>query len=337
MNLKLSEIAQKIDAELIGADIAVSGLSTIDNPKENTLTFLSAKKYRKLLPDCICPAVIVPPGIESDRHSLLVKSDPYLGFGLAMRLFYPDHYRPEPKIEATAAIAKSARIGDSVYVGHHAVIEENVEIGAGCVIHSGVHIGRNTTIGEKCFIYPNSVIMHQVTIGQRVAIYANAVIGSDGFGYARNGAGFTKIPQAGTVIIEDDVEIGAGTTIDRATIGETRIGTGAILDNLVQIAHNCIVGPGSIICAQVGLAGSTKLGKNVILAGQVGVAGHLTISDGCVVQAQSGVPSDLAPNSVVFGYPARDIKQAHRIEAIINRLPEYIQRLRDIEHKIAKS
>lgn len=337
MQLKLSEIARKIDAELIGDDLAVSGLSTLDNPQENTLTFVSSKKYLKLLPDCICPAVIVPPGIKSDKHSLLVKADPYLGFGLAMRLFYPDHDRPEPEIKGTAVVAKSARVGAGVYIGHQAVIEDSAVIGEGTVIHPGVYIGKNSTIGKDCFIYPHVTIMHDVTIGNRVAIYANAVVGSDGFGYARSGGGFVKIPQSGTVVIEDDVEIGAGTTVDRATIGETRIGTGAILDNLVQIAHNCTVGAGSIICAQVGLAGTSTIGKNVTLAGQVGVAGHLTIGDGSVVEAQSGIPSDLPPKSIVFGYPARPIKQAHRIEAILNHLPEYIQRLREIERKVGKS
>jgi len=337
MQLKLSEIARKIDAELIGDDLPVSGLSTLDNPRENTLTFISSKKYLKFLPDCISPAAIVPPGVESDKHSLLVKSDPYLGFGLAMRLFYPDHDRPKPKIEPTAVIAESAKIGANAYIGHHVVIEENAVIGEGTVIHPGVYVGKGTSIGQDCFIYPHVTIMHRVTIGDRVAIYANAVVGSDGFGYARNGEGFLKIPQSGIVAIEDDVEIGAGTTIDRATIGETRIGTGAIIDNLVQIAHNCIVGAGSIICAQVGLAGTSTIGKNVTLAGQVGVAGHLTIGDGSIVQAQSGIPSDLPPKSIVFGYPARPIRQAHRIEAILNHLPEYIRRLKEIERKVGKS
>ena len=337
MQFKLSEIARKIDAKLVGEDIEVSGLAAIDNPKPGTLTYLSSKKYRKLLAECSCPAVIVPPKVESDKHSLLVKDDPYLGFALAMRLFHQDHYRPEPKYEKSAYIDDGAKIGSDVYIGHNAVISDNVKIGDNCVIHAGVVISEGAEIGDDCFIYPNAVIMHRVKIGNRVAIYASAVIGSDGFGYARNGAVFAKIPQTGTVVIEDDVEIGAGTTIDRATLGETRIGTGSILDNLVQIAHNCMVGAGSIICAQVGLAGTTTIGKNVILAGQVGVAGHLTIGDGSIVQAQSGIHRDLEPNSIVFGYPAREVRHAQRIEAIVNRLPEYIQRLREIEKKISKS
>lgn len=337
MQFKLSEIAEKIGARLEGDDLTVTGLSTIDNPKPETLTFITSKKYRKMIGDCVCSAIIAPPGISSDKHALLIKDDPYLGFALAMRLFHPDHHRPEPRIEDTARVAKSAKLGSGVYIGHNAVVNENARIGDNCIIHAGVYIGANALIGDNCYIYPNAVIMHDVKIGNRVAIYASSVIGSDGFGYARSENGPVKIPQIGTVVIEDDAEIGAGTTIDRATLGETRIGTGAILDNLVQIAHNCHVGAGSIICAQVGLAGTTTIGRNVILAGQVGVAGHLTIGDDSFVEAQSGVPSDLPPKSVVFGYPAREAVHARRIEAIINRLPDYIQRLRQIEKKIDKS
>ena len=333
MQLKLSEIALKIGAELVGPDLAISGLSTLEEPRPDSLTFITSKKYAKKLAGCTCSAAIVPPGLKSDGRSLLVMADPYLGFALAMRLFHPDHHRPAPAIAASAAIAGSANIGDRVYIGPNVYVGEAASIGANCIIHPGVYIGDRVSVGDDCFVYPNAVILHDVVIGKRVAVYAGAIIGSDGFGYARRGNGFVKTPQVGTVVIEDDVEIGAGTTIDRATLGETRIGTGTIIDNLVQIAHNCRIGPASIICAQVGLAGSTTLGSNVILAGQVGVAGHLSIGDGSIVQAQSGIPRDLPAGSVVFGYPARDIKLAHRIEAIINRLPDYIERLRTIEKK----
>jgi UDP-3-O-[3-hydroxymyristoyl] glucosamine N-acyltransferase len=336
MQFKLSEIAEKIGAELVGNDVTIKGLATLDSAKPETLTFITSKKYRKELANCAGSAAIVPPGITSDKHSLLVKSDPHLGFALAMRLFYPDHHRPKPGIEKSATIAQSAKIGKDVYIGHNAVICSQAVIGDNCVIHPGVYIGAYTTIGDDCYIYPNAVIMHRVTIGKRVAIYAGSVIGSDGFGYARSGDLFVKIPQTGTVVIEDDVEIGAGTTIDRASLGETRIGTGAILDNLIQIGHNCKVGAGSIICAQVGLAGSTIVGKNVTLAGQVGVAGHLMIGDDSIVEAQSGIHTDIEPKSIVFGYPAREVKHAMRIIAMVNRLPEYVQRLKDVELKIGE-
>lgn len=335
MELKLSDIAIKIGAVLEGPDLAISGLSTLEEAKPGTLTFVTSKKYRKYIPACKASALIVSPDIKSETHSLIVKDDPYLGFALAMRLFYPDHHRPRPEIEKSAHVDKAASIGKDVYIGHNAVIKANAKIDDGCIIHSGVYIGQGAILGKECIIYPNAVIMHSVSLGNRVVIYASAVVGSDGFGYARSGEKFVKIPQAGTVVIEDDAEIGAGTTIDRATIGETRIGTGAIIDNLVQIAHNCKIGAGSVLCAQVGLAGTSTIGKNVTLAGQVGVGGHLTIGDGCMVEAQSGVPGDVPPGSVIFGYPARESVHAHRVDAIIDRLPDYIQRLRNIEKKLS--
>lgn len=335
MELKLSDIATKIGAVLEGPDLIISGLSTLEEAKPGTLTFVTSKKYRKYIPACKASALIAPPDIKSETHSLIVKDDPYLGFALAMRLFYPDHHRPLPEIEKSAYIDKTASIGKGVYIGHNAVIKADAKIGDGCVIHPGVYIGQGTVLGKDCIIYPNVVIMHSVILGERVIVYASAVIGSDGFGYARDGGKFVKIPQSGTVVIEDDVEIGAGTTVDRATIGETRIGTGAIIDNLVQIAHNCKIGAGSVLCAQVGLAGTSTIGKNVTLAGQVGVGGHLTIGDGCIVEAQSGVPGDVPPGSVIFGYPARESVHAHRVDAIIDRLPDYIQRLRNIEKKLS--
>jgi UDP-3-O-[3-hydroxymyristoyl] glucosamine N-acyltransferase len=334
MELKLSEIALKIGARLEGEDLTIEDLSTMDNPRPRTLSYLASKKYKKKLPECSCAALIVPEDIKSEKHSLLIVKDVHLAFGMAMKLFYPDHYRPQPKIESSAMIDNSAVLGKNNYLGHHVVVEKGAQIGNGCVIHAGAYIGVNTVIGDECFIYPNAVIMHDVVLGNRVAIYAGAVIGSDGFGYAKKDKGFLKIPQAGTVIIEDDAEIGAATTIDRATLGETRIGAGTIIDNLVQIGHNSKIGAGSVLCAQVGLAGTTTIGNNVILAGQVGVAGHLTIGDGVFVEAQSGVPHDVAPGSIIFGYPAREAMQAHRIDAIIGRLPEYIQRLKDLEKKV---
>jgi len=180
-------------------------------------------------------------------------------------------------------------------------------------------------------IFQNVTIRENVFLGNNVVVYPNAVIGSDGFGYSWDGSGHLKIPQVGSVTVEDNVEIGAGSTIDRATMGTTLIGHDTIIDNLVQIAHNCVIGPGSVICAQVGLAGSTELGPRVTLAGQVGLAGHLKIGENTVIEAQSGVPSDIPPNSVVFGTPARDRYLAHKIEAILNKLPDYVRRIKKLE------
>jgi UDP-3-O-[3-hydroxymyristoyl] glucosamine N-acyltransferase len=211
------------------------------------------------------------------------------------------------------------------------VISKGVCLGLGAVISAGAFIGEDSILGNNCYIFANVTIRERIRIGNNVVIYPNAVIGSDGFGYAWDGSRQVKIPQIGTVVIEDDVEIGAGTIIDRATLGETVIGRGTIIDNLVQIGHNCKIGAYSVLCAQVGLAGSTTLGEHVTLAGQVGVAGHLQIGDGAIVEAQSGVAGDIPKGMVHFGYPSREVKVAHRIEAIINHLPEYVTRLRKLE------
>jgi UDP-3-O-[3-hydroxymyristoyl] glucosamine N-acyltransferase len=248
-----------------------------------------------------------------------------------MRLFY----RPYPEInfgvEKSAVIADGVDISSECYIGHNAVVSSGVRIGKEVEIHAGTFIGAKAKIGDGCRIYQNVTVCREVMIGDHVVIYPNAVIGSEGFGYARENNRHIKIPQVGTVIIEDYVEIGAGTTIDRATLGATVIGKGAIIDNLVQIGHNCRIGPGAILCAQVGLAGSTVIGENAILAGQVGAAGHLRIGKGAVLQAQSGVASDVPDGSVQFGTPSREAYLAHKIEAILSKLPDYISRIKRLE------
>jgi UDP-3-O-[3-hydroxymyristoyl] glucosamine N-acyltransferase len=246
-------------------------------------------------------------------------------------MFYKVFSTVSPGIEKTAVISDDVSIPGDCYIGHNAVISKGVHIGKGVEILAGAFISEDATIGDNCRIFQNVVIRERVMIGADVTIYPNAVIGSDGFGYCWDGSCHIKIPQAGTVIIEDGVEIGAGTTIDRATMGATVIGKGTIIDNLVQIAHNCKIGPYSVICAQAGLAGSTELGRKVTLAGQVGIAGHLKIGDGATIEAQSGVPADVPAGAVQFGTPSRDVYLAHKIEAILNRLPDYVKRIKKLE------
>ena len=267
----------------------------------------------------------------------MIMDNPYLGFALAMRMFYRVFPPFTPGIEKSAFIGENTTIPADCYIGHNAVISGGVRLGKGTAIYSGAFIGEDTVIGDNCRIFQNVTVMHKTVIRDRVSIYPNAVIGSEGFGYCWDGSKHIKIPQAGRVIIEDDVEIGAGATIDRATLGETLVGRGTIIDNLVQIAHNCRIGPGSVICAQAGMAGSTELGTRVTLAGQVGLAGHLKIGDGAVIEAQSGVPSDVPARAVRFGTPARDVYLAHKIEAILNRLPDYVKRIKKLESYFTKS
>jgi UDP-3-O-[3-hydroxymyristoyl] glucosamine N-acyltransferase len=337
MPFSLGELATKIGAELKGnPDLLIYGLATLEEAKEGDLSYVTSPKFRKLAASSKASAMLAYPNFECENRSLLILKDPYLGFARAMRHFYRLYPQADPGVAQTAVIAEDVKVPPSAHIGHHVVISRGVRIGEETVIQPGTFVGENVTLGNKCYIFSNVSIRENVKIGNGVVIYPNVVIGSDGFGYCWDGAKHVKIPQVGTVIIEDDVEIGAGTTIDRATLGETVIGRGAIIDNLVQIAHNCKIGEYSVICAQVGMAGTTSLGRHVTLAGQVGIAGHLTIGDDSIIEAQSGVAGDTPAGSVYFGYPARDYRQAHKINAIIGRLPEYIARLRKLEASVKK-
>jgi UDP-3-O-[3-hydroxymyristoyl] glucosamine N-acyltransferase len=338
MSFRLEEIASAIGAKLDGdPDLQIDGLATIEAAEAGNLSYIASKKFEKHLDTTAASALIVYPGLKSERHSLLVMDNPYLGFALAMRMFYRIFPSFTPGVEKSAFIGEGARASDDCYIGHNVVISRGVSLGGGSAVYAGAFIGEDAVIGENCRIFQNVTIMDRTIIKDRVTVYPNAVIGSDGFGYCRDGNGHVKIPQAGVVVIEDDVEVGAGATIDRATLGETVIGRSTIIDNLVQIAHNCRIGPGSVICAQAGMAGSTELGARVTLAGQVGLAGHLKIGDGAVIEAQSGVPSDVPAGAVRFGTPARDVYLAHKIEAILNRLPDYIKRIKKLESFFAGS
>jgi UDP-3-O-[3-hydroxymyristoyl] glucosamine N-acyltransferase len=332
MTFTLGQIASEIGAELRGdPGIEIKGPATLETAQPGDITYIASRKFSRHLKSTGASAVIVYPGLESKDRSILVAKDPYLAFALVMRMFYRVFPEFKPGIERTAIIPDDVRIADSCHIGHYVVISQGARIGEKTAICSGAFIGENVIISDNCVIFQNVTIRENVRIGNNVVIYPNAVIGSDGFGYSWNGEVHLKIPQAGTVVIEDNVEIGAGTTIDRATLGETVVGRGTIIDNLVQIAHNCRIGPGSVLCAQVGLAGTTELGRRVTLAGQVGLAGHLKIGDNAIVEAQSGVPSDIDAGSVVFGTPAREVYLAHKIEAILNRLPDYVKRIKKLE------
>jgi len=338
MPLTLRQIAQATGAELRGEpDLPITGLSSLEDAQTGDLSYVASPKFKRKLESCRASALIVYPGLDSSKHSLLVAKDPPLAFARVMRIFYRVFPEVKPGIGIGAVIDPDAIIPISAHIGPNAVISKGVHLGEGTVISAGCFIGADSTLGNNCRIFPNVTIRENVRIGNNVVIYSNAVIGSDGFGYVWDGSTHIKVPQVGTVVIENDVEIGAGATIDRATLGETIIGRGSIIDNLVQIGHNCRIGEYSVICAQAGLAGTTTLGRHVTLAGQVGIAGHLKIGDEAIIEAQSGVASDVPPGAVHFGYPSRDIRLAHKIEALLNHLPEYVTRLRKLEASLKKS
>ncbi|HZP02233.1 MAG TPA: UDP-3-O-(3-hydroxymyristoyl)glucosamine N-acyltransferase [Terriglobia bacterium] len=321
--MKLAEIAGRLHCKLEGPeDLEITGVAGMDDASPGEITFLSNPKYHPKLQTTRASAIIVDEKVQAPGRALLRSDNPYLAFAKALEIFSPP-YRPPAGIHPTAVIAPDAKIGRNASIGPYVVVEEGVEIGDDCVLKSHVVIYRGARIGDRFLAHSHAVVREKVTIGNDVILQNGAQVGTDGYGFAKQADGsYYKIVQAGTVVIEDGVEIQAHACIDRATVGETRIRKGAKVDNLVQVGHACDVGENTLLCAQVGLAGSTKVGRSVILTGQVGAAGHLTIGDNVIATAQSGIPNDVAPNSIISGYPAMDNSLWLKCAAIYGRLPE---------------
>ena len=335
MPRRLRDIALYLDGELVGdPSIEITGVSGIEEAKAGDLTFLANPKYKAFLEKTSASCVIVGKEIEGAKVPLIKHSNPYFAFSKATELFFETKKEYPKTIHPTAVLGEGVKLGKEIHLGPYVVIEDNVELKENVAVLAGSFIGEGSNVGENCLIYPHVTIRENVKIDKNVIIHSGAVIGSDGFGYAKEKGIHHKIPQMGKVIIEDDVEIGANVTIDRATLGATRIGKGTKIDNLVQIGHNVVIGENCIIVAQVGISGSTKIGNNVVLGGQVGLAGHIKIGNNVMIGAQSGVTKDIPDNTTVFGCPAREIKKTKKIEACLSRLPEYIKRLKEIEEKL---
>jgi len=335
----IEEIAGIIGGTLIGKNTSgekITGVSGIKEASKGEITFLANPRYEGYLSSSEASAVIV--GKDYDADVPMIKVDnPYLAFLKVLNLFAVSAVERYPRgIHSTAVIDESARIGKDVSVGAYAVIGPGVRVGDGSTIMPHVCICENASIGDNCLIYPNVTIREGCQIGNNVILHSGAVIGSDGFGYARDGEVYRKIPQIGIVKIEDDVEIGANSTIDRATTGITVIKRGVKIDNLVQIAHNVVIGENSVIAAQVGISGSTELGKNVVLAGQAGLVGHIKIGDRAMVGAQGGVTKSIPADTKVSGYPAREHSHAKKIYAATARLPELIKEFKELKNRIER-
>lgn len=332
--MKLSEIAAASGCELRGdGAIEIERVAPIEEAGANELAFVANPRYRSHLRSTAAAAVIVAVGEEDLPIATLRAADPYLAFTRVLRLFH----RPPPLpdgIHPTAVIDPSAVVPADANIGPGCVIGTGVVLGARCRLDAHVVLYPEVRIGDDFRAYARVTVRERVEIGNRVTLQAGCVVGGDGFGYVAGAAGIEKVPQAGTVILEDDVEIGCNATIDRATIGRTVIARSAKLDNLVMVAHGCRVGEGSMLAAQVGLSGSTRIGRYVRIGGQVGTAGHLTIGDGAQIAAQSGIPNDVEAGATVGGYPAAPIQVWRRVSAALPRLPELLRRVRRLERQL---
>ena len=337
MEIGLKELARVVGGQVSGDDsVMIGGVAGIKEARPGDVTFLANPRYEKFMESTQASAVIAPPGTSSRGKPLILSDNPYLSFVKAVEYFVPSKNHYPRVVHPAAVISDSATLASNVAVGACAVIEDGASIGEDTVILGGVYIGRDTSIGKECLVYPNVTIREEVKIGDRVIIHGGAVIGSDGFGFARDGEVYRKIPQIGTVVVEDDVEIGANVTIDRATTGTTYVGRGTKIDNLVQIAHNVVIRENCILVAQVGIGGTTEIGKGATLAGQAGIVGHIKIGDGAVVAAQAGVTKDVPADTMVSGYPAREHGQAKKIYASFQKLPDLLKRVAEMGERLAK-
>jgi UDP-3-O-[3-hydroxymyristoyl] glucosamine N-acyltransferase len=335
--MKLSELAELTGARVEGItdDIEITGAAGLDEATEGHVTFLANPRYTPRVNTTRASAVYLSEDAKTEKQiSILRVKDPYLAYTRALRIFYPEP-ELEPFIHPSAVIDPTARIAARVSVGACTVIGRNAFLGDDVYVHPNVTVYDDVTIGRGSVIHSGVALRERTVIGERVIIHNNSVIGCDGFGYAKDEQKrWLKIPQAGRVVIEDDVEIGAGTTIDRASVGESRIGRGSKIDNLVQIGHSCTVGEDSLLCAQVGLAGSSHIGSRVILAGQAGVAGHLTIGDDVVLTAKSATSHDIPAGKVISGIPAFDNRDWLRSTAAFRRLGEIQRTVRQLEQRL---
>ncbi len=328
--MKLSAIASALHARLENspADVEIKGLNGIEEAGPGELTFVSNPKYAQAARSTKASAVIVAENFPAIQPVMLRVKDPYLSFARALELFYPAQGYA-PGVHPTAVVDSSARIGAGAHIGPYVVIGEGVEIGANVVLLAHVVIYRGAKIGDNFFAHAHSVVREDCRIGSNVLLQNGVVIGGDGFGFAKTPEGrWHKIPQPARVVIGDDVEVQANSCIDRASVGETRIGRGVKVDNLVQVGHGTHVGEDSLLCAQVGLAGSTVIGRAVILTGQVGVVGHCTVGDNAIVTPQSGVAGDIPPGALVSGAPAVDHRAWLKYSTILPRLPEIVRVIR---------
>jgi UDP-3-O-[3-hydroxymyristoyl] glucosamine N-acyltransferase len=346
MPIALKELAQKIDARVDGdGSRLVSGCAPIEHAGPDDITFLANTKYARFLPTTKAAAVIVDARTPCPPHVVkLIAADPYFAFRSAMVALYGFRGHPRPIcaagggecISAHAAVHPDALIGAATAVHPHATVEARARIGQRCVLYPGSYVGPDAVIGDDCALFPNVVIYDRCILGNRVTVHANTVIGSDGFGYATSKGAHHKIPQAGIVVIEDDVELGAGCAIERATMGETRIGKGTKFADLISIGHGSKIGKHCLFVSMVGLSGSVEVGDFVVMGGQAGAVGHLKIGDKAQIGAQTGITNDVEAGSKVWGTPAVELEHARRNAVVFRDLYGLAQRVRQLEKELER-
>jgi len=331
----LNELAAFLGGDVSGdGGVVIERIRGIEEAGEGDITFLANPKYRKKLDATAAGAIIVAPGTSCPGKNLLIVADPYVALGRLLAIFHPEE-EEEPGVSENASIEPGADVSPeaAVYPGVH--VSRGARIERKAILYPGVFIGREAIVGEGSILYPNVVVYRRCLIGRRVVLHAGVVVGSDGFGFARPGKENIKIPQVGYVQIDDDVEIGANTTIDRGALGRTWIQKGVKIDNLVQIAHNVVIGEYSVIVAQVGISGSTQLGTGVVVGGQAGIVGHIRLGDHVMVAAQSGVHRDVPPGQIVAGTPHIPHKDWLKIGACLPKLPELREAVADLQRRLA--
>lgn len=337
MEFSAKQIAQFVQGVIEGdEDATVNTFAKIEDGKPEAISFLSNPKYTHYIYDTESSIVLVDKSVELEKptKATLIKVDNAYECVAKLLQLYESMKPKKTGIDSLAFISPSAKIGENVYIGAFAYIGDNVVIGDGCQIYPNVVICENAKVGNDCLFYPNVTIYHDCHIGNRVTLHAGSVVGSDGFGFAPSENGYDKIPQIGIVTIEDDVEIGANTCIDRSTMGSTYVRKGVKLDNLVQIAHNTDIGANTVMSAQVGIAGSTKVGQWCMFGGQVGIAGHITIGNKVFLGAQSGVPSSLKDNQTLIGTPPMEKLPYFKSQAIFQKLPDLYKQIQKLQKEV---
>jgi len=334
MNFTIADIAKRLDGEVIGDSSArLTGFATTDTAQAGDLTFAENAEYFAAAENSAATAIIAGRETSSTRKVVIRVANPRVAFARALAVFFP-----EPAFAAgihpSAVIAASAQVDPTAHIGPHCTVGERVKIGAGCVLQAGNFVGADAVLGEGTNLFPNVTLYPRTQLGRRVRIHAGAVIGADGYGYVLDGGIHRKVQQVGKVVVGDDVEIGANTTVDRGALGSTVIGQGTKIDNLVQVGHNVTIGEHCILCSQVGISGSVKLGNYCVLAGQVGLAGHLKLGNQVTVGSKSGVMHNIPDGEQWLGIPAQPDKHAKRVLIAMQRLPDLLKKVAAWEKKL---